>query len=442
MAKPANYPKPDLSRLSSRQMQIPPYRGALEGELYTWMCDIVRQTKQPPTDDGARPEVYLMSTAQESIDVLLQAAPLAKSMSLGGSHNGKQTVHATFHWLRTPEGRWILDQVCFGLAENAAATQLARQRAEKLALLDKAELRSESHINLRKAAFPLEDMPLKDYSLNLQLGSDLIQYAIERAHDNAKEDAKMLENPVTPADMALDMLTLGVHAGKPGEMFKTKQLDEAAEGLKGEGREIFSVLTSDPVAARGAAAARNMANAEKLDKAREFLDHSKSVKDDIHTLHEKEKSKGDKALEIGLDLSGAIPCPFIKTIAGMMFDIAISSDAARVTKLRSRCYVFFVAGYINQLALTDTGVPPRKLDKKYFDLGVATAPKPGSPGSLRTQISLMHYASEHYTEGGWKGLGYRKQNWHFPDQYMIKWSPVLLGQAMATQLHKRRYLIE
>jgi hypothetical protein len=43
--------------------------------------------------------------------------------------------------------------------------------------------------------------------------------------------------------------------------------------------------------------------------------------------------------------------------AGMMFDIAISSDAARVTKIRSRCYIFFVAGYIEQLALTDTGRP-------------------------------------------------------------------------------------
>jgi len=433
-----------MSLLRSRQMQITSNRASVEGELYMWMCDIVQRTRQPLTDDGTKPEIYLMSTAKESIDVLMQAAPLAKNMNLafGGSGGGKQTVHADFHWLRSPDGYWIIDQVCFALVANAAANQLARQRAEKQMVLDKAELRSESHINLRKAAFPVEDMPLTDYSLNIQLGDFLIQNAIDVAHDNAKEDAKMLENPVTPVDMALDMLALGVKSVKPGEAYRTKQLDEAAEGLKGDARELFGVLTTDPVAARGAATARNIANAEKLDKTREFLDHSKSVKDDIHTLLEKEKSRGDKALEIGLDLSGAIPCPFIKTIAGMMFDIAISSDAARVTKLRSRCYVYFVAGYINQLALTDTGVPPRKLDKKYFNLGVASAPKPGSPGSLRTQISLMHYASSHYTAGGWNGLGFRKQNWHFPDQYISKWNPILLGQAMATQLHKRQYLIE
>jgi hypothetical protein len=63
-------------------------------------------------------------------------------------------------------------------------------------------------------------------------------------------------------------------------------------------------------------------------------------------MREKEKSRGDKMLEIGLDLSGLIPGagPFVRTIAGMMFDIAISSDAARVTKLRSRFYVWFVTG--------------------------------------------------------------------------------------------------
>src|SRR5262249_16641549 len=157
-----------------------------------------------------------------------------------------------------------------------------------------------------------------------------------------------------------------------------------------------------------------------------------------------EKSRGDKALDIGLELAGNIPGAgkFVKTIAGMMFDIAISSDASRVTKLRSRCYVHFVAGYIYKLALTDTGAPARKLDKKYFDLGAAAAPLPDTPGSFSAQISLMHYASEHYTDGGWGGLGFKPQKWTCPDQYVAKWSPELLGRAMASQLHRREYLIE
>ena len=80
MSKPANLPKPDMSRLTSRQMTVSTNRNALEAELYGWVCDIVRETKQPPADDGMKAEMYLMSTAKESIDVLMQSAPLAQNM--------------------------------------------------------------------------------------------------------------------------------------------------------------------------------------------------------------------------------------------------------------------------------------------------------------------------------------------------------------------------
>jgi len=78
-------------------------------------------------------------------------------------------------------------------------------------------------------------------------------------------------------------------------------------------------------------------------------------------------------------------------------------------------------------------------DKKYFDLGASLV----SP-SLRfyPQASLMHYAAEHYTAGGWGGLSFKRHNWTTIDDYIVNWSPELLGRALATQLHTRANLIE
>ena len=125
--------------------------------------------------------------------------------------------------------------------------------------------------------------------------------------------------------------------------------------------------------------------------------------------------------------------------------------AARITKIRSRFYVWFVAGYIHELAMYDTGTPTLDMsrgkagqlwyhwDKKYFDLGASLV----SP-SLRfyPQASLMHYAAEHYTAGGWGGLSFKRHNWTTIDDYIVNWSPELLGRALATQLHTRANLIE
>jgi hypothetical protein len=440
MGKPSNYPKPDLSRLTNRQMKIPPYRGALEGELYGWVSDIVRQTKQPPADDGMKAEMYLMSTAKESIDVLLQAAPLANGMKLasGGAGGGKQTVHADFHWLRRADGRWVVDQVCFALAANAVANQLARQRAEKQMLLDKAELRNESHVNVRKAAFPVEDMPLQDFSQNLDFGNFLIETAIERVYEHAKEDGKAIENPVEGPEMMVVLLGMGAAHLGGAELAGAKKLEKSVEGLSHDEKFAYELANSQQILQmEKQAGAKQLA--EVADKESHAIDFAKLGK----SMQNKEKSTGDKLIDVGLTLAAFAPAgPWIKCIAGMMFEIAIASDASRVTKIRSRCYIFFVAGYIKQLCLSDTGRPVKKIDKKYFDLGVAAAPRPGSSGSLRVQLALLHYASEHYTDGGWGGLSYKKQDWHFPDQYITKWSPELLGRSFATQLHKRKYLCE
>jgi len=441
MGKPINYPKPDLSRLANRSIQFSTNRNDVEMQLLGWVSEIVYQTKQRP-EGGFKPETYLMASAKDSIDVLMQALPAA-SMQLparnsgGNSARNKPLVHADFHWLRRPDGHWIVDAVVFAVHASAAADQLARQRAVRLKLQEKAEDRAESRIDLRKVAFPIENMPLEKFSQEIQFGDDLLEYAIERAHENAKEDAAMLENPVTPVDMALDMGHLGVNAVMPaGRAVK------GAKDLEGTlAKEYHTLLTNSPVAREAAHAAHVAHQTHQLHKTYEIAHGAHTALEAGEVAHEHEKSTGDKALEIGLDVASVFS-PYVKTLAGMMFEIAIASDAARVTKLRSRCYVLFVAGYIGQLTLTDTGRPRRALDQKYFDLGVKIAPKPGTPGSMRTQLALLHYASEHYTDGGWRGLGYTKEHWHFPDQYIVKWSPALLGRSFATRLHKRKYLIE
>jgi len=54
----------------------------------------------------------------------------------------------------------------------------------------------------------------------------------------------------------------------------------------------------------------------------------------------------------------------------------------------------------------------------------------------------MHYAAEHYTAGGWGGLGFKPHNWKTIDDYIVNWNPEILGRALATQLHTRKTLIE
>jgi hypothetical protein len=436
MAKPSNCPKPNLSRLTNRQVGMSTSRNTLEFQLFDWVRDIVRQTRQPPAG-GLSPETYLMASAKDSIDVLMQAAPIGMTL---GRAAGQRTVYADFHPLLKPDGHWIVDAVCFGLSANAAASQIARTRAYKQSLTEKADLRTASYVNVRKIAFPAENMPLQDFSQNLGFGDFIIGTAIERVHERAKEEAKMIENPVVPKEMIIDLLGMGISKLRTPEIrFKSiqemnKSMAEAshAERFLAEGYNMPHILEAEGME-------RATRWAENVDKSLHVRDFGMLGE----TLQDKEKSAGDKIIEAGLTAAGFISAgPWIRVIAGMMFDIAIASDAARVTRLRSRWYIYFVAGYIKQLTMTDTGVPQSKFDQKYFDLGVAHAPMPGSPGALRTQLSLLHYASEHYTDGGWGGLGYKKQDWHFPDDYLTKWSPELLGRAFATQLHKRKYLIE
>ena len=420
MARPHNYPKPNLSHLSTRKIRLPQTRMNLEFDLLAWMADVVRHTKNPPTI-GVHRETELLATAQNSIDVLMQ---MPTGMALRAS-GGTQVVHAHFDWGRLPDGHWYVRAVSFGLNATQAELQRARQRALKQKLLDQAEAENARHVNLRKVAFPAEDH-VDTWHHDVTLGDQIIGFAIQRAYEHASKDAKTLENPVGPVDMALDLVGAGVEHLSGPEI-------HGAGNLEKMGEEAGVKFAKDP-----------LAGAKSWAKGYKGADYSRTGLGVRDRMRNAEKSTGDKILENALDAAAYVPGagPFIRTIAGMMFDIAIASDAARITKIRSRAYVYFVAGYIHTLTLSDTGAPAKGFDKTYFHLGETAAPGPNSPGSFRAQVSLMHYASEHYTDGGWGGLGYRPESWTYPDQYIVKWNPLLLGRALATQLHTQKYLIE
>jgi hypothetical protein len=402
VAKPTNYPKPELGHLSTRQINLSGTRSSVENQLFDWVTDICTKIKQPRGENGSMPQTPLMLGAQESINVLMQAVPLAAAASMRlGPSSPKKLVHANVYWVRKPDGRWMLKQICFALYASTAVIEEATRRAEAQAIREAADRRAAMYFDRRKAVFPVEYYTPDKFPDNLKAGEQLVEYAIELAVENAREDVKALENPVTPVDMALDLTGLGV-----GTAAKT-----GAEGVK-KLAEVY----------------------ENIDKAKTVLDSSKVVM-------EQEKSTGDKALEIGLGLSGSVPVagPFIKTLAGMFFEGVIASDAGRITKLRSRCYLFFVAGFVKQLTMVDTGRPLRRIDQKYFDLGMRQAAKNES-GRVRTTIALIHYAGTNYTAGGWGGLSFHGREFEYPDEYIVQWSPTLLAKSLATQLNRGKYL--
>ncbi len=444
MAKPVDRPKPDLSRLSTRRIKLPNTRNVLEGELYEWLSAVTQLTRQPP-ERGVDAATVLMSTAQDSIDVLMQAPT---GMVLGSSGD-KQTVHAQFRWGRFATGEWYVSAVSFGISAPEAQLRLARQRALKERLLYKAELENSQHTHLRQVAFPAESHQ-ESWAKDVHHGDWVIKDAIETAHEHAGEDAEMLKNPITWVDMGLDVLSLGAAAGVP-KFTGAEKLEHAGEHLKGEAGGAWRLLTQNPVGQVELELQRRLFRIEALELAHMTAELGREDLKLYQELKETRESKGDRLLYTAIDYASMIPLggPFVRTIAGMIFDIAIASDAARVTRIWSRMYVWFVAGYVHQIALTDTGTPKLdsshgklgeawfKWDQKYFNLGVKTAPRVGSLGAFATQASLMHYAAEHYTAGGWGGLGFKPHNWKTIDDYIVNWSPELLGRAFATQLHTR-----
>lgn len=439
MGHPTHYAKPNLSRLASRKMKLSAKRMDLDWAFHEWIADVVRMTKQPP-ENGNRAETILMATAKESIDAVVAGAPMAMAISRS---DGSQTVYADFLWGRFNDGHWYVSAVSFGLHLDAATAKLAQQQALKQRLLDKAESENAKHLHLRKIAFPAEQH-VNSYTWEITSGDLRVNAAIERAYRAAAEDGKALSNPVTPEAM---LMSMGSFVLQPmGWGSRTLKLGS----LDAEERFVYDLMTKGPNPLKAAEHAAEEMLEEALGKkelvkqAFEGAEMTHSTVEAKEHLSDKEKSRGDKILDTLLDYSGFVPVagPYIKTLAGMIFDVAISSDASRVTKIRSRCYIYYVAGYISKLTLAQTANPKARIDKKYFEMGAAAAPAVGTDDNFRVQVSLLHYASEHYTAGDWRGWGYTPEKWKFPDQYITKWSPELLGRALATQLHTRKYLVD
>lgn len=446
MPRPIEYPQPDLSRFMSRRIRLPaPTRQSLEMELDAWMIDVVNVTKQPPRR-GVSAATYLMSTAQNSIDVLMNLPPatiasINTTMNLNQKWDGKTTVYAVLPLQKLPDGHWFVDRVAFGVNMNAAE----KQQAIRQHLLDEAKLRNMEYFDKRKFFFPAEEH-VKKWGQYLQRGDIVVSHLLKLAYEHAKEDAEMLKNPETPLSMALDMG--GMAAGSLTEaehpLFDTvtgrtwKNTEKTIEELNGDERLFYEEYNMPDIVGDERAA-----RATRMNEFREHIWQANDTREAVDSLRDRESGTGDRILKAGFNATGLLPGGgFIKLAGGMLFEIAIASDVSRVTKLRSRCYIYFVAGFIFQLTLANTGTPRWKLDRKYFDLGANAAPPMKSFDHFAVQLSLLHYASEHYTGGGWYGFGFVPQVWHIPETYIRKWSPELLGYSLTTQLHTNHYLYD
>ena len=365
------------------------------------MVEIVQKTRNPYSSPMMR--AAQLVSHDTGIDIILNAPP---SMTLGAS-SGRRKVFAQFLWGLTWNGEWYVRGVRFSTNLSSSQLKEAEKQALKERLLDRIELDYAKRYNPKATVFPAEEN-LETFVSDLELGDAIVASLIQRAHEAGQGAAKLLENPITPLDLTLDLIGFGVgKAGKASE--KAAKLENAYERVDG-------VKVTVDAQQRGSDARVG------------------------------EKSKGDAILETAVDLAGLIPGagPFINVIAGFVFDVAIANQAGAVTRIRSRAYSFLIAGFIGDITLTDTGVLKYRFDRNFFMQGQALARRLTPKHRYQVQLSLLHYASDHYTDGGWGGLtylGYQKREWLFPDHYLVNWSPRLLGAALATQLPKIKYLV-
>jgi hypothetical protein len=94
------------------------------------------------------------------------------------------------------------------------------------------------------------------------------------------------------------------------------------------------------------------------------------------------------------------------------------------------------------MVYADSAKPRTEAEKKYYRGGQNAVRKlVGGPlGQFNVQVALLHYAAENAT-GEWQ-FKLDPEEWIYPDDYIRKWSPQLLGRSMLTQLCKKEYLVE
>lgn len=126
-------------------------------------------------------------------------------------------------------------------------------------------------------------------------------------------------------------------------------------------------------------------------------------------------------------------------ILGDLLDVAASSMAGPVTRVRQRAYLLYVTGFVQVIAEQDVSAPTDPFDKKYFDLGQRAARPLNEVQRYQVQLALLRYYSQN-PPSSWRipqPLG-----WVFPDDYARNWSPQRIGTAFYISLSQKRYLVD
>jgi hypothetical protein len=467
---------PDVRRFTSRKIDIPTNRDALEQTLREWILQLLSYIGQNAPIEGVSPASYLTANA-DGIDIIMHAPA---GMSLG-----PRDVYADFVWGRTPNGRWYIRHVKFALHLSQAALNEAERSRLKDRLLDKAESRNAQHFHARKILFPAEKY-VHTYEDEIRHGSTHLEHLIEEIYERAKEEASMPENWVKNWEIGLafagDALNLAAKSvkatAKMGKIYETAGEDAVRSGKRvissGSSRVEFTYAAgpaSPQSAARGLgmmSEGEEIANTgreitetaeywekyaskwHKLHGAHVAYEVGKEIKEQFDDKEEMFKKSGfDAAADIAVDVASFIPGAggLVKMFAGMFIDIGLANYAGIVAKIRGRIYSCFVGGFITGITLAPASPLKHERDKKYYDLGVQRALNLGAKVSFQCQIALLNYAMEHYTSGFWAGTtpefhGRQASHWDYPDDWEAKWSPQLLGRSMVTMLGFKHYLIE
>ena len=474
-AKPVSRPKPDVKRFSSKKIDLPPTRDALEMKLVGWIGDVLDYIGQNEPMEGLHPASYLIVNA-DGIDDLMVAS---RGMALG-----PRDVYAYFDWGRKPNGRWFIRHVKFGISLSRAEISAEQKRALKERLLDQAETENASHFHARQIVFPAEDY-VHTWTTEIAPGETHVNTLVGEIYEAAQKEAAIPDNWVKPEDMALSFGGDAVQLAKGGSI-ALKGVDKGEKAA----REISLVHGGAAAAKNASEMAIKLARAEKdlldiesieriveaentlikaertlklaelherADALKKIIEGYKKLKDykelDAEEAEERKlfaKSKGDLYAELGVQLLSTIPGAgtFVTVFAGMFTEIGLANYAGVVARIRGRMYSLFVAGFVTGLTLMGEDPPlKRERDKKYYDLGVQRGLKMPPRASFQTQIYLMDYARQNITSGFWAGTPYAfhgtpTPNWDYPHDWEAKWSPILLGCALVTKLGFKKFMIE
>ena len=417
---------PDVKKFSSRNMNIPSSRNQLEFKLLDWIQEVLTYIGQNQRINGALPANFLVSNA-DGIDLLLKAAqyaPTTMALDEGGKTAGRN-VYANFLWGVRADGHWYVKHVKFALVLSQTELSVMEQRALKDRLLDRAETENAKHFHAREYAFPAE-LYLHTWQDEMLPGNNLVRSIDETVYGWARKEASFPENPFKPWDIALGFIPGSKWAKKWGHGV------ERAEKMAEKYEEVEEVKKAY----------------DRGETAMKLAEKGKGGEDKNGVY---EETKGDivakQVVDEGADAAGdVVPGAggLVKMFAGMLCDIGIANMAGEIARIRGRVYACFTGGFVSSLTLVGgTPPPPNKLDNEYFEKGISMAKTLNKRASFQLQLALLEYTRTHYTDPWWGGVTYEfrgvhPSKWHFPDDYVVKWSPELLGRSLIVQLWRHR----